>query len=195
MEKMRQKRNDFENSADKFYEEYPVFIEEAKNHLGDLFNIKDYPTQEEIGSKFMFNIEIYSVPESGDFRVDISTEETEIIRNSIEAAERERLAIAMREPWLRIQDALNKMIERLYNDGAFFKNTLIGNIRDLCEVLPKLNFMDDPNLDVITKEISSKLGVLDPENLRQSVQIRKNAVQTAQEIMDKMEGYMIYKGL
>ena len=91
-------------------------IEDAKNHLGDIFNINDYPGENEILPKFQFVVDVFPIPNANDFRVAISTEEAETIKNSIEANMMQQTADAMKEPWYRIKDAISKMIERLSDE-------------------------------------------------------------------------------
>ena len=36
-----------------------------------------------------------------------------------------------------------------------FRDSLVENARELCELLPKLNMTDDPNLEAIRKELTA----------------------------------------
>ncbi len=48
-------RSEWEEKVERFVAEYPELIEEAKAALGKYFDPKDYPSTEEIRSKFKFN--------------------------------------------------------------------------------------------------------------------------------------------
>jgi hypothetical protein len=66
---------------------------------------------------------------------------------------------------------------------------MIDNARDLCELLPRLNFADDPRLEAMRQEIESKL-LKNPEILRLHPEIRRDTAADAKAIMDKMSALM-----
>ena len=59
------------------------------------------------------------------------------------------------------------MAEKLADSDKIFRDSLINNLCDLCDLLPKLNITGDKNLDNMRKEIEQQLCRYMPENLRQ----------------------------
>ena len=70
-----------------------------------------------------------------------------------------------------------------------FKDSLVENIRDLCQVLPRLNLTGDADLNNYCELVKQKLAVLDAGDLRENEVARKSAANEAQGILDAMAGY------
>ena len=100
-----------------FYSNYADLIELSKHHLGDLFNPYDYPSIEELRSKFGFRLVFSPLPESGDFRLDIPQQDIKDMQDKYELAFNDRLADAMREPWDKLHKALTHLSDKLTPDA------------------------------------------------------------------------------
>ena len=72
-----------------------------------------------------------------------------------------------------------------------FRNSLISNLKDFCELIPKLNLTNDSKLEEFRKDITQKLTTLRPDNLRDSKAERKTAHKAAKDILKKMKDYGI----
>jgi hypothetical protein len=188
--KMRKLKESFEKSVNDFVDMYPGLIERAQNDLNGLFNKKDYPSPSDLPGKFNFSIGVVPVPAAGDFRVSLSEDEVEQIRADIEARVQDSIAAAMRDAWDRLFQVVKHMAEKLRDRKAIFRDSLIGNIEELCDILPRLNLTDDPNLKKIVRETKQALAGLDPEVLRKHEIDRKLAADQAQGILKKMAAYM-----
>ena len=62
---------EFETLVRSFVDIYPTLITAQAMALGDMFRRDDYPTQNEIITKFAFRVNYMPVPAVGDFRVDV----------------------------------------------------------------------------------------------------------------------------
>ena len=52
----------------------------------------------------------------------------------------------MKEAWQRLYDVVKHASDKLNDPTGIFRDSLVQNINDICGVLPRLNFADDPNL-------------------------------------------------
>lgn len=180
----------FDQAADSFESHYPTFIENARSLLNGLWNPNDYPSPPEIRAKFSFEIKFNPIPDSNDFRVNITDTEIQRIQQDIEKRLKSSSAIAMKDLYDRTASALSHMVDRLEDSDAIFRDTLVSNLSDLVVLLPKLNVINDPKLDKIRQEIESRLlSHINPQVLREDGRLRKHTAQTAQEILDQMSGY------
>ena len=125
-------------------------------------------------------------------------------------AEMEQQLIADAEAQMqsRIDEAMHKLYERLlktvdcfntamrtYKPKAgkskamnTFKDTIVGNMVDICEVLPRLNLTGDADLANYCELVKSKLTNYDAADLREDESLRKTAADEAQAILDQMSG-------
>jgi len=164
----KQTMNGFERTfnimCDDFFVEYPRLVADAPTNLGSLYKADDYPSIEEVRLKFGFRRAINPLPQSGDFRLDIPSNDLAEMRAEFEAKAEERLVEAMREPWNRLHKVLTAMSEKLSDDGdgdkKRYHDSLITNPIELCELLSKLNVTNDPKLEDARKQVeSAMLGV------------------------------------
>lgn len=68
--------------------------------------------------------------------------------------------------WVRLRDAVSKLSAKLHDTEAIFRDSIISNLRDICELIPRLNFTGDADLEYFAAKVISDLGTLDPEDLR-----------------------------
>jgi hypothetical protein len=79
--------------------------------------------------------------------------------------------------------------DKLKDGDAIFRDSLIGNVRELVDLLPALNLTGDPALTSAVSEVKNKLADLDPQALRDHEVDRAAAALAADEIARKMAGY------
>jgi hypothetical protein len=107
------RRYTFDRMRDNFVADYPAIVQTAHNYLGNLFNPDDYPSADEVYSKFGFRMVFSPVPESGDFRLDLPAQELDEVKRGYEDSFKDRLADAMKEPWDRLHKTLTTISDKL----------------------------------------------------------------------------------
>lgn len=185
---MRERQSDFENKAAEFCKNYPAYQEDAKQNLGGLFRLEDYP--DNIESKFDFSVKITPLPHETDFRVELQAADVSRIQTEIRERVESARVFAMKDLWERLYTNVSKMVERLSDKDAKFKDSLVNNLRDLCSILPKLNIDNDSRLEKLRKDIEDKLCDADAKDLRKDEVSRAGTAKNAQKILDAMSGYM-----
>ncbi|MDP8267515.1 MAG: hypothetical protein P9L97_02185 [Candidatus Tenebribacter davisii] len=182
-------KDDFEREVTNFLKVYPSLKDEAKQRLNGMFDEEDYPDAATLETKFAIKSMILPVPEADDFRVNLTDDEVDSIRTSIREQVQDSTQAGMKDLWQRLFKVVDHMVERLSDPDNKFKNTLVENITDLCDLLPKLNITADPELNDAVEEIKAKLTVNDSQTLRDNDVARSNTAAEAQKIMNKMRHY------
>ncbi len=183
-------KEDFEQAVEKFITNYPEVIFEARSILGGLFNREDYPEPSEVRDKFAFRTVIGPIPQAQDFRVSLAADEVSAIQEEIEQRLVQSNAAATADLWKRLYEVVGHMVERLSDPDAIFRDSLIGNMVRLTELLPKLNLYDDPQLEAMRRRIETGLCSYAPGDLRKDKQARKQAASEASDVLAAMSGYM-----
>jgi hypothetical protein len=189
MTRFRKYKNEWSHLVTVFTTNYADYIDDAKRTLGPMFNIDDYPRAENIDTKFKMDLAVFPVP-SNDFRVQIASEELSRIQQDVEKRVQEASASAMKDVWQRLYDKVKHIEERLANPAAVFRDTMLENARELCAMLPRLNFADDPTLEAMRQEVEQKLVSFHPDALRNDPDLRQDTAAKAKEIMDRMAVFM-----
>jgi len=189
MTEFRRLKDEWWILANRFIYEYPRLQEQAKDSLGPMYNENDYPTMGEIKKKFNIDLAVFPMP-SSDFRVQLSSEELTRIQQDVEARVTEAQTTAMQEVWQRLFDRVKHMAEKLADPKAIFRDSMIDNAREICDLLPRLNFADDPQLEQMRQEVERKLAKHHPDSLRNDPILRRDTAEEARRIMKQMGAFM-----
>jgi len=161
---------------------------DKRRSLGRLYTPTDYPRLQDIEGKFNIDLAIFPVP-ADDFRVAIASDELDRIRQDVTARVLNAQSVAMKEVWQRLFDKVKCIAEKCADPKAIFRDTLMENAREMCELLPRLNMTDDPNLEAMRQEVEAKL-IMHPESLRNDPDLRRKTAAEAKQIMDVMGTFM-----
>jgi hypothetical protein len=167
-----------------FCADYPSMRIEAQRILNGMYQDTDYPS--DIRSRYGWSVEYAPVPCGTDFRVTLAAGEIEAIAARTE--ERVKLAFsdAQRDAVQRLAECLGRIHERLAQPDAIFRDSLIVNARELCDVLTRLNLADDPHLETLRRQ-TELLACTEPSTLRDNADVRSDTAKQAQSILDAMQ--------
>jgi len=182
-------KSEWHTLVDTFLNKYSHMVEQAEQALGDMFNQDEYPPVDVVAQKFNIDLAAFPVP-ADDFRVDLSDAQVAAVRQDVEDRVNSAAEAAMNAAWQRLYDKVEHIHEKLSDPSAIYRDTLIENARELVDLLPKLNFADDPELDRMRNEVSKKLTSHDAESLRVDPDLRRETAGDAKAIMDKMSIFM-----
>jgi hypothetical protein len=181
---IRERQHEFNRLLAEFLHDYPALRDAAKTILNGMFEHGDYPS--DMAKRFSFDIEFNPVPSGGDFRVALSDAEIEAIASSAENRVKAQFEAAQKEAIGRLYERVEKIVSALSSPDAIFRDTLIGNARDLCDVLERLNVTGDPRLEKYRRE-TELLAMSEPETLRKVPAVRAETAARAQSILDDMQ--------
>lgn len=170
--------------------DYVNAVELAGFRMGALFDPDDYPHPDALRRKFYIHLDIDAVTTAGDFRVQMDEAEIDGIRRDMTRALEQRIGSAMRDVWERLAKVVGHMAEKLGNQDAVFRNSTITNLEELVDLLPGLNVLNDPDLDMMRRDIKAKLCGHDVADLRKDPAHRAQIASEAKQIMETMAGFM-----
>lgn len=188
-DKMREFKQEFDAALAEFLREYPVICRDAAALLGDMYNPDDYPDVDQIRGKFRWGIEVSPVPTGNDLRVEIGEDQVDKLRASIEDRVQRATKAAVTDAWERLHGVVSKMHERLSDPDKIFRNSLIGNVQELVDLLTRLNVTGDENLEAFRKRVESELADLEPDELRKDTDYRADVAKQANDIMTAMADF------
>lgn len=188
-EEMRKAEAIFQAEVEEFLAKYPSICAAAQKRLGKLIQNKYMPTVDEIRGRFSVRFDILPAPSVSDFRVQMGDAQAEEVKQKIQQSIQSTAKVAMEELWRRLGTLVNKVQEKLADPDKKFKDSLIENLTEFCNELPNMNLTDDTELEAIRQEVLYNLSSLDPDDLRENKQNRKDAADAAQEILDKMKTF------
>jgi len=127
---------------------------------------------------------------SGDFRFEIPDE----MRTRCDEQLDQMLREAKADIYVRMLAPMKAFVEKLSvpigEDGSVFRNTLVSNVADLVEHLPRLNLDDDSQ---VTEAINALRDAImpysgNPDTLRESPAVRSKAKADVEKLMAQLSG-------
>ena len=189
MTEFRKDKAEYENLVAQFVPAYPQLVADAQAYLGSSYKQDDYPDVDGIADKFKMDMNIMPVP-NDDFRVNIADDELSRIQEEVEARVKQAAQSAMQDVWQRLYDKVKHLADKLDDPRSIFRDSTVNHLSELCELLPRLNFADDPNLEALRQEVEQKLVGHHPDALRNDPDLRRDKAQEAKDIMAKMGAFM-----
>lgn len=198
-EVMKSYKDIFDGLVTDFLSTYERARDAQQLSLGAMFDQSDYPSVDELRAKFDFSLSYEPMPDNNTFDSMLGSEELE--KQLIDAAEADlqsRIDDATRALWQRLETCLDRIATTLpkYEPAdvgmkavGTFRDTLIENARDLCDVLPRLNLTGDADLNNYCQQVKDKIAVYDAQDLREDAVLRKNVADEASSILGQMAGY------
>ena len=178
-------KTEFDKAVNTMVGQYPIEVQAARNRLGTMYEPGDYPDPSDIYARFGIKTEFLPVPDAGDFRVDVSQEAQDELRQSVTEALHERQAGAVKATYARIKDVVSKIEERLSDPKAVFKDSLITNAIELCQVLDGLNITNDQTITDVCEDIRKHL-LMPPTALRIQRTLRSTTASHAARILSTL---------
>jgi len=171
---------------------YPTLITAQAMALGDMFKRDDYPTANDVVSKFSFRVNYMPVPASGDLRVDVGNAAQDELRKKLDALTQERVDSAMADVRARLVEHMKRMSDRLTTDyvagepkGRRFHDSLVDGALELCDLTKALNVVGDTALEGARKELEQLLVGVTPNDLRKNEAVREDTKKAVDALLNK----------
>lgn len=183
---IKKKMNEFESAVKDFEAAYPRLQAASQKTLGGLYNAGEYPSHSEIKGKFNCEVNYLPLPDVKDFRVEVSESEKRAFVEKMKQTE----SAAMRSVWERLHGVVKAAAEKLSSPDAIFRDSLLENVSELCDLLPALNVSDDSKLEDARKDLQKLVGGYSLDSLRADKSKRKEAAKKLKDVTDKMGAFM-----
>jgi hypothetical protein len=102
---------EFDQCVTAFLNNWSNVMTQAAASQGELFDANAYPDLTDLKSDFRFRVNYRPVTDSGDFRVQLQSDEMDALRAEVEAATKESMNNMLRAPLERLKDVVQKLNE------------------------------------------------------------------------------------
>jgi hypothetical protein len=167
-----------------FFSEYNEKVQSEKDRLQGMYNEADYPTEQEIRGKFGYRVSFLPIADAQDFRVKIADNMVEDMRNNITSEINSRIEKTKEDLIERARLVVTRMVETLGIPNKGFHDTMVGNIENLVETLPLLNFTDDEHIVKVTKMLSTLC--VDSSMLKENPSFREEIYKRAKDVLGRL---------
>jgi hypothetical protein len=187
VERFRDLRHRFDAAVEDFLAAYGDAKTAARTALGSLYQEDDYPPVARLRQSFGFKVALEPLPEVRDWRIDLPADAIARIERDLEERHGEAQRAAMADLYHRLAAPVARMAATLADPDKVFRDSLVGNLRELCQLLPHLNLACDPALAALVADIDRRLAHHEPDQLRRNPVTRESAAVDAAALLETIE--------
>tara|TARA_R110000824_G_scaffold131421_2_gene293478 strand:- start:493 stop:1413 length:921 start_codon:yes stop_codon:yes gene_type:complete len=190
----------FNEQVDKFIVGYPMAVSNQAMQQGDMYDYSDYPSADEVRSKFALNLYVSEVPEQ-DFRCTVADDlakdlkinyqkQTERIVQNVLSQQIDRVTKVMQSisHCCGYQEITNSKTGEVTEQKRKIYDTTIQKAKDLCSTYTQFKLVDNEEsqkLEVAIDSLGSILNGVSTDALKESVVTRKRVKNGVDDILSK----------
>jgi len=196
MAKVQAAKTAMEEAYEEFLREIPALKAQARRDLNGLFREEDWPEPDALRRRLSIRIKVMPMADANDFRVKLGAEEEAKIRQQVNQEVFQTLANSLLDLVRRLKTCVEDMHDRI---GSYktdspvtgktikrFTDSAVNNLREMVEIIPKLNVLGSPEIDSLVQEIRNSLCRYDAQDLRDNYLLRRQVVKGAGEVAKKL---------
>lgn len=151
----------------------------------------EYPTLDQMRRYLYVEWVLEPISTANDYRYQVD----DAMKARLEARLQQIAADAKADLFARMLPPMKHFIEKLSvpigEKGSIFRDSMVDNLNELVNTLPKLNFDNDPRVQEVVDELRKLITpyTFNPDALRERPEVRSAARQRMEELMKKLDGY------
>lgn len=178
----------YDAASNDFCEHYATLISKSAFTQGAMFKREDYPTPDQIRSKFGFHWVAYPVPEHDRMAAEVDESLREVVEH-FEAENKRRLEEMNRDAWDKLAKGL-RWAANVCEGGRVFE-TSVERFINLTTLLSDFNITGDPQLEAARLEIEKLLaGTTSADSLTETMRnpaLREPIKQKVNEMLSVLD--------
>lgn len=188
MAQMRKFKTQFEQSVLDFLAQYPQLKLDSSATLGKLYDESQYPSQAELMERYSFSWQVMPMPATeGLLSLNLKTDDADQLAEELRNEMNETFRSATRKMWSDLYEVVDKLVSKLQDEDSKVKATHIDSVRELTNLLPRLNIMGDEHLDIIAKRLTDTLESVTEAKLEIDIDARRKVAAEAQSVFNVIQ--------
>lgn len=191
-----------ETAVASFAKNWDKARQQARKDLGTLFDEDEYPTAQEVQAQIKGDFSFEPLPDGGHFIAALSDAEQVKVRENIQQNIKARVDGAVTSLYTRLGAAVTLVANRVRDAGQVegddktrrLHASLLDTLREVAEVVPTLNFTDDPKLEKLAKAALKTIegvqaDVLRPKSKTFDREVRDRVSDGLDDLKQQFAGY------
>jgi hypothetical protein len=180
--------------VEEFITAFPAQREAARTALGNMYNDKDYPTNDELRAAFGITWNWIELNVSENLPDDIRRKENAKLQNMWEDSIKE-ITVALR---VGFKDLVDHTIDRLTvapgEKPKTFRNSLIPNFKQFLDTFAARNVVNDIELSALVEQARALVNGIDSTDLRDDVKLRDLTARKFSELKKVVDEAVVTAG-
>jgi hypothetical protein len=195
----RDHETQFSTLVREFLAEYDSIVSDMAFKQGDMFNRNDYPSREELVSKFGVRLYVSEVP-MNDWRCNIAKDIADDLFATYSNQAEEIVSHVMMEQQSRFVEVMKSIshccgVEETEVDGEIkskkrkIYDTTIEKAREMCETFKGFNLSGSKELEEARASLEKALDGVDAKTIRESEAVRSAVKEDVDDILGKFGAF------
>lgn len=173
---------EFFRMVDAFLSAYDLEVAAAQAKLGDLFDVREYPTAGELRQKFSFRFNYIPLPDAGDWRLDIANEALHSLKEQYQSHYAGQLTSAMQDIWRRLYDTLNTLSRQLSDKTEDGKTpriyaSVFDRMQEVLDLMETCNMTGDMQMQLMQRKLAVAFRGVNAEAVKDDAYLRRDTKQ------------------
>ena len=189
----------FHGLVDSLTSDYDSIVSDMAFKQGTMFNRDDYPTKEQVHSKFSLNLYVSEVP-MNDFRCGIANDIADDLFNTYKKQAHgiiESIAQEQSERMVEVMESISHCcgVDEYDNGGEVrtkrrkIYDTTIQKALEMCESFKRFNLKNDSGLEEARASLEKVLRGVKAEDIRDSDAVRHHVKEGIDDILSKFGSF------
>lgn len=190
----------FHALVDSLIDNYDSIVSDMAFKQGDMFNRSDYPTKEQVASKFSLNLYVSEVP-TNDFRCGIAQDIAEDLFNNLSSQTKTIIDNIASDQAQRLVDVMESIthccgVDEIDLDNGEVRtkrrkiyDTTIQKALEMCESFKRFNLKNDSGLEQARASLEKVLRGVSAEDIRDSDAVRHHVKEGIDDILSKFGSF------
>lgn len=173
---------EFYRMVEVFLAEYDLEVAAAQAKLGDLFDVREYPSISELRQKFAFRFNYLPLPDAGDWRLDINNEALASLQDQYKNHYASQLTGAMNDIWRRLYETLNTLSRQLSDKTEDGKTprifaSVFDRMQEVLDLMETCNMTGDMQMQLMQRKLAATFRGVDAEAVKDDAYLRRDTKQ------------------
>jgi hypothetical protein len=173
----------FDTAVQDFINDYPKWIEYAKQTKKELFIPEQYPDVKDIPNNYKINVSFLPFPSTEDFRITLAGTDLDEIKEKTEQDIREALTGAWATLISRMQERLQLMYDAISDPTRVFRDNTITSVAETAEMAKKMNVVDDQQVSTTADAILTAVQDISIDKLRKDSKYREDMAKKIKSLL------------
>lgn len=184
-------QDEFFRMVDAFLSAYDLEVAAAQAKLGDLFDAREYPSTEQLRSKFAFKVNYIPLPTAGDWRLDIGNEALASLREQYEGHYKKQLEGAMNDIWRRLHDTLTVLSRQLADQTEEGRTpkiyaSVFDRALEVLDLMETCNITNDPTMQLMQRRLAVAFRGVTVEAVKEDTHLRRETKRSIDEAIKSL---------
>lgn len=182
---------EFNRMVQAFLDAYDLEVAQSQAKLGDLFDVREYPSVEDLRTKFKFRLNYIPLPDAGDWRLDISNEAQAQLKAQYEQQYKAQLEGAMKDIWQRLYDTLSTLSRQLSDQTEEGKTpkiytSVFDRALEVIDLMETCNITEDPTMQLMQRKLAQAFRGVTVDAVKDDAYLRRETKKAVDEAIKNL---------